>query len=97
MVWVDQERLSGPLTLRNWRPGDQYHPMGTGGEQKIKTLFQQFRVPLWERRHWPVLTDAQSIVWSRRFGPAAAVAAGPGTRRTLQIREIGIERQRVDV
>ncbi|MBV9746492.1 MAG: tRNA lysidine(34) synthetase TilS, partial [Acidobacteriia bacterium] len=97
MVWVDQERLSGPLTLRNWRPGDQYHPMGTGGEQKIKTLFQQFRVPLWERRHWPVLTDAQSIVWSRRFGPAAAVAAGPGTRRTLKVREIGIERQQVDV
>ena len=92
VVWVDQERLSGPLTVRNWRPGDQYHPSGGGGEQKIKTLFQHFRVPLWERRHWPVLIDGNSIVWARRFGPAASVAAGPGTRRALKIREIGIGR-----
>jgi len=92
MVWVDQERLAGPLTLRNWRPGDLYHPLGSNSEQKIKTLFQEFRVPLWERRHWPVLIDGNSIVWARRFGPAAGVAAGPQTRRFLKITEIGIER-----
>jgi tRNA(Ile)-lysidine synthase len=97
MVWVDQERLAGPLTLRNWRPGDQYRPQGSHAEQKIKALFQEFRVPLWERRHWPVLTDAGSIVWARRFGPAARVAAGPQTRRFLKIEEIGIERRQIDV
>jgi tRNA(Ile)-lysidine synthase len=97
MVWVDQERLAGPLTLRNWRPGDQYNPLGSSSEQKIKTLFQEFRVPLWERRHWPVLTDGSSIVWSRRFGPATRVAAGPETRRFLKIKEVGIERPENDV
>jgi tRNA(Ile)-lysidine synthase len=93
MVWVDQERLSGTLTLRNWRPGDQYCPVGSSGEHKIKTLFQEFRVPLWERRHWPVLLDGKSIVWARRFGPAVRVAAGPGTRRILKIAEVGIGRE----
>jgi tRNA(Ile)-lysidine synthase len=92
MVWVDQERLSGPLVLRNWRPGDRYLPSGAGAEQKIKTLFQNFRIPLWERRYWPVLTDGESIIWARRFGPAACVAAHPGSRRLLKIEEIGIER-----
>lgn len=87
---VDWERLSGPLDLRNWRPGDQYQPLGNTGEEKIKTLFQQFRIPLWERRHWPVLTDGNSIVWTRRFGPDARLAAQPGTRKILAIREIGI-------
>ena len=38
-------------------------------------LFQQARIPVWERTQWPVLTDAGSIVWTRRFGAAAAVAA----------------------
>jgi tRNA(Ile)-lysidine synthase len=90
MVPVDPERLSGVLTLRNWRPGDQYQPVGAAREQKIKTFFQEFRIPLWERRHWPVLVDGNSIVWARQFGPAAAVAAGPQTCRVLIVREIGI-------
>jgi tRNA(Ile)-lysidine synthase len=90
MVAVDTDRLNGSLTLRNWRPGDQYQRCGGSGEQKIKTLFQEFRIPLWERRHWPVLTDQRSIVWARRFGPSIHVAAGSGTKRFLKIREIGI-------
>jgi tRNA(Ile)-lysidine synthase len=90
MVAVDWERLSGSLTVRNWRPGDHYQPMGSVGEAKIKTLFQESRVPLWERRHWPVLVDGETIVWSRGFGPAARFAVGPGTRTLLAIREIGI-------
>ncbi len=90
MVWVDQERLSGALTLRNWRPGDKYQPLGSGGELKIKSLFQEFRVPLWERRHWPVLTDGNSVVWARRFGAAVGVVARSESRRLLKIEEVGI-------
>jgi tRNA(Ile)-lysidine synthase len=97
MVWVDQERLSGALTLRNWRPGDRYHAFGSSGEQKIKSLFQEFRVPLWERRHWPVLTDGNSVVWARRFGPATGVIARPETRRLLKIEEVGIGYGPLDV
>jgi tRNA(Ile)-lysidine synthase len=92
MVSVDSDRLCGSLTLRNWRPGDQYHRSGGSGEQKIKTLFQEFRIPLWERRRWPVLTDQRAIVWARRFGPSIHVAAGSGTKRFLRIGEIGIGR-----
>jgi len=84
---IDWERVSGPLELRNWRPGDQYQPFGYPHEEKIKTLFQRARVPLWDRRHWPVLTDGPSIVWARRFGPAANYAADGNTRTALTIRE----------
>jgi len=94
---VDWERVSGPLDLRNWRPGDQYQPLGNTGEEKIKTLFQQFRIPLWERRHWPVLTDGSCIVWTRRFGPNARLAARAGARKVLMIREIGIEQDITNV
>lgn len=61
------------LELRNWRPGDQYRPIGQS-RQKIKTLFQEARIPLWERRKWPVVTCEGNIVWARRFGPAAEFA-----------------------
>jgi tRNA(Ile)-lysidine synthase len=91
--WLDRDRLSSSLILRNWRPGDQYRPVGRVRAEKIKSLFQEFRIPLWERRHWPVLIDAEMIVWSRRFGAAADFAAGSGSRRVLQIRESETYRQ----
>ena len=89
MGCLDGTRVTGPLELRNWRPGDQYRPVGSAGEAKIKTLFQQARVPIWERRHWPVLTDGDAIVWSRQFGPDARVAAGPGCRLLLKVEDVG--------
>ena len=79
---LDGERCTGSLMLRNWRPGDQ-----TAGK-KIKTLFQEYRIPLWERRTWPVVTSGNSIVWTRRFGAASEFAAGPESRKILMIREV---------
>jgi tRNA(Ile)-lysidine synthase len=87
MGCLDWQRLSGSLELRNWRPGDGYQPAGYSGREKIKTLFQQARIPLWERRHWPVLTDGASIVWARRFGPAAGLVAAQDAKVILKIRE----------
>ncbi|MDE3197666.1 MAG: tRNA lysidine(34) synthetase TilS [Acidobacteriota bacterium] len=84
---VDRERSGDALTLRNWRPGDSYTPLGRTSPVKIKTLFQESRIPLWERRTWPVIVRGGEIVWSRGFGAASEFAAGPGTREGLRICE----------
>ena len=87
---LDWSRLSGPLELRSWQPGDQYQPVGIPAAKKIKALFQQARIPVWERAQWPVLTDAESIVWVRRFGTAARVAAGIESSRVLAVGEVEV-------
>lgn len=84
---VDWRRLSSLLEFRNWTPGDQYQPLGSSGTEKIKTLFQRARIPVWERRGWPVLWDGRSIVWARHFGPSALVEANSRSTMILQIRE----------
>ena len=88
MEGLDWERCAGSLELRNWRPGDRYQPSGRTGSEKIKTLFQEFRVPLWERRSWPVIARGDSILWTRRFGVAHDFAAGPESRNVLVVREV---------
>jgi tRNA(Ile)-lysidine synthase len=85
---LDWDRCSGTLTLRNWRPGDQYQRRGHSGAEKIKTLFQDFRIPLWERRRWPVIVRGSSILWTRKFGVAGEFAAGPESGNILTIREV---------
>jgi len=84
---LDWGRVPRPLWLRNWRPGDHYHPVGWSGQQKLKTLFQERRVPLWERRHWPVVASEKEVIWARSFGAASALVAGPEARMVLEITE----------
>jgi tRNA(Ile)-lysidine synthase len=85
---LDWDRCAGSLVLRNWRPGDQYQGRRRNAAEKIKTLFQEFRIPLWQRRSWPVIARSDSIVWTRRFGVASQFAAGPESRNILMIREL---------
>ena len=88
MGCLDWRHLSSPLELRSWRPGDRYQPSGSSGIEKIKTLFQRARIPLWERRGWPVLWGGEAIVWTRRFGPSALVAANSSSSIILRVREL---------
>jgi tRNA(Ile)-lysidine synthase len=85
---LDWTRLSGRLELRNWQPGDRFQPAGASGEVRVKDLFQDARIPLWERGKWPVLTDGSRIVWARRFGPAVGYAAGVATGVVLRVQEV---------
>jgi tRNA(Ile)-lysidine synthase len=85
---LDWRRVAGPLEVRNWRPGDEYQRVGSHGEERIKFLFQEHRIPVWERRHWPVVTRGETIVWVGRFGAAAGVAAAPGAGELLRIRYV---------
>jgi tRNA(Ile)-lysidine synthase len=88
MGCLDWNRLPGSRTLRSWQHGDRYQPLGATGETKLKDLFQQARVPIWEREGWPVLEVGDRIAWSRRFGTAAWCAAGPDSRVVLRVREV---------
>lgn len=87
---LDWQRLTSggappSLELRNWRPGDQYQPVGQSKQQRVKFLFQEARIPLWERGKWPIITYNGDIVWSRRFGASAELAAGPESRIVLRV------------
>lgn len=87
-VCLDGERVPFPLVLRNWRAGDSYERVGAGRQRRLKEMFQELRIPSWERPGWPILVAGERIVWSRRFGPAAGMEAGPQTRRCLLVREL---------
>ncbi len=84
---LDAESVVGPLLLRTWQPGDHYRPIGYSEQVKLKTLFQRARIPLWDRRLWPVLTMNDQVVWSRQFGAACDCAARPDSPRVVAVSE----------
>lgn len=86
--WVDLDRFGFPLDLRNWRPGDSYQRVGANREERLKELFQTNRVPLWERRNWPMITKDDEILWVHGFGPSqAAVPVTPGRAWRIMVRQ----------
>jgi len=72
---LDASRLSQPLVLRNWRPGDRMQPLNRGSEEKLKRLFQEKKIPASDRPHWPVLVSSDRIVWVKDLGVASDFAA----------------------
>ncbi len=85
---LDWAALTEPLTLRNWRAGDQFRPAGRSTFRKIKDWLQRKRVPAWDRPGWPVIVSKGHIVWMGRFGAADGYAAADTTPEILRIREI---------
>jgi tRNA(Ile)-lysidine synthase len=73
------------LAVRNWQPGDQLHRAGHAQPEKVKSLFQEERVFLWDRRHWPVMVAGEQIVWVRQFGVDAKFRAGAESTERLRI------------
>lgn len=86
-VWLDWEKVRGPVQLRYWLPGDQYRPADQDQPEKLKQMFQRHRIPLWERRFWPIIENGSGIMWARQFGPGHSFGAVAGTRMVLELRE----------
>jgi tRNA(Ile)-lysidine synthase len=84
---LDWGRVSGPLKLRAWQPGDRYRRVGRAKEERLKLLFQKARIPVWERRSWPVLECGEGIGWTREFGVAAGLERTESTDMVLLVKD----------
>ena len=61
---VSAAALTPPLTVRSWRPGDVFRPLGLGGRKKLQDLFVDRKIAQAERASIPIVADAQrGIVW----------------------------------
>jgi tRNA(Ile)-lysidine synthase len=60
---LDLDQLVFPLTLRRWRPGDHFHPLGMKGTKKISDFLIDHKVPLPDKQHVWVVESAGNIVW----------------------------------
>jgi tRNA(Ile)-lysidine synthase len=82
----DTAFLPGDLTVRNFRPGDRYQPLGMRGHKKVKDLFIEKKIPFPQRRSLPLLFCGEEILWIPRCGRSEVAKAGPGTKEILKVR-----------
>ncbi len=63
MAQLDMGALRPPLVVRAARPGERFRPLGLSGRKKVADLLAEAGVPPWARKTWPLLCDAQGVVW----------------------------------
>lgn len=62
-AWLDAEKLTLPLTIRSWLPGDRLRPFGMEGTKKVSDLLTDNAVPASRRSDVCVVCSGKSIVW----------------------------------
>lgn len=79
-----------PLSVRNFRRGDRFQPLGMRGHKKVKDLFIEKRVPLSVRARWPLLVAGEDILWIPGYGRSAAGRVSKATIAVLHLKALSI-------
>ncbi|HYA78705.1 MAG TPA: tRNA lysidine(34) synthetase TilS [Candidatus Bathyarchaeia archaeon] len=85
---LDRERISVPLVVRSWRPGDSMQPLGHQKRHRLSRLLNELGVSRWDKASWPVLEAGGRVAWARGLPVSAEFAAGSTAREGVVITEI---------
>ena len=84
-VYLDADCLDGALTVRAWRPGDRFRPLGMASEKKLQDVFSDAKVTRDARRRLPIVCAGERIVWVVGVRIADDVRLTQTTRHTLAL------------
>jgi tRNA(Ile)-lysidine synthase len=59
----DADKVGSPVSLRHWRPGDRFQPIGMACSVKLQDFFTNEKVPRATRRQLIVATTAEGVVF----------------------------------
>ena len=61
---LDFDKLKFPLTLRHWRHGDRFHPLGMKGSKLLSDFFVDQKFTEWQKRNvWLLVSADDEIFW----------------------------------
>lgn len=63
IAYIAGDTTLEPLTVRSFRPGDVFHPLGAPGRKKLADLFIDLKIPPSERSRVPILLFGDRIAW----------------------------------
>jgi len=86
VVVLDAADLAGTLTVRTWRDGDRFVPLGMTQAVKLQDFFVNAKVPRARRRRTLLVESAGEIVWVVGLRISERHKVTPETRRTIRLR-----------
>ena len=80
----DADKVGGKITLRHWRPGDRFQPIGLKSPVKLQDLFTNRKIPRARRRELMVAAaENREIFWVEGLRISENFKLTPQTKRRL--------------
>ena len=63
ILYIPKEKLTFPLQIRTWRPGDFFYPLGAKGRQKVSDFFTDHKIDSFSKKQIRLLRAGDNILW----------------------------------
>lgn len=84
-AFVDAEKASYPLLVRNWKKGDAFRPLGMKGHKKLSDYLIDRKIPGFERKRLPLVFKEEELVWVAGHQISEDYRVTDQTRKVLRI------------
>ncbi|MGE8381748.1 MAG: tRNA lysidine(34) synthetase TilS, partial [Sphingobacterium sp.] len=65
---LDYDLLVFPLTIRSWKVGDSFYPLGMEGRKKLSDFFINKKISLFEKENIPIVVNGNGdILWLANY------------------------------
>ncbi|MCX6137145.1 MAG: tRNA lysidine(34) synthetase TilS [Ignavibacteriales bacterium] len=61
--YIDGGAIEFPLTVRSWKKGDRFRPLGMAGEKKVSDFFVDQKIARSGKADIPVVVSGGNIIW----------------------------------
>lgn len=86
IIHLDADRVAYPLTLRHWRRGDSFRPLGMRGEKKLSDFFVDAKMSIPQKEAATIITSATGqIVCLVGIRPDDRAKVMSSTRNILEV------------
>jgi tRNA(Ile)-lysidine synthase len=86
---MDMDSFSFPVTIRSFRTGDSFRPLGLPGSQKLKKFLINNKIPAQYRERIPILESRDKIIWVAGYRIDDSVRIKKTTIRVLKAEFLG--------
>ncbi len=82
---INGDNLSFPLTIRKWKNGDKFQPIGLKGTKKISDFLTEAKVKSTNRNKQLVLLNKNKIIWVVGYRIDESVKINNETKRIIKL------------
>ena len=88
MAHLDMDSLGQGPTVRAWRPGDRFQPLGMSGTKKVSDVLAEAGVPRAWRSQVPLVVSPRGVAWIVGGRIAHWARVTPETQQVVELRFI---------
>ena len=86
---IDADKIKGELVMSSRKEGDRFFSKTRKNTKTLKKLFNEAKIPSWERNNIAILRDDKNVIWIDGFGTDGKYLPDINTKNVLIIKKEG--------